>query len=69
MNMNMNMHMNTNTNTNSSMSMSMNMNIAQETTMNNNTVFMNSTEARDNCGRRCVEQLGFPERVFVTGYN
>ena len=51
---------------NRSMSMSMNMNIAQETTMNNNTVFMNSTEARDNCGRRCVAQLGFPERVFVT---
>ena len=51
MNMNMNMHMNTNTNTNRSMSMSMNMNIAQETTMNNNTVFMNSTEARDNAQR------------------
>jgi hypothetical protein len=37
----------------------------QETTMKNNAVFMSSTEARENCGRRCVEQMGIPERVFV----
>jgi len=33
--------------------------------MKNNAVFMSSTEARENCGRRCVEQMGIPERVFV----
>ena len=33
--------------------------------MKNNAVFMNSTEARENCGRRCVEQMGIPERVLV----
>jgi acetyl-CoA acetyltransferase len=37
----------------------------QETTMKNNAVFLNSTEARENCGRRCVEQMGIPERVLV----
>ena len=37
----------------------------QESTMKNNAVFMSSTEARENCGRRCVEQMGIPERVFV----
>jgi hypothetical protein len=37
----------------------------QETTMKNNAVFMSSTEARENCGRRCVEQMGIPERVLV----
>ena len=64
MNMNMNMTMNRTNGGISNTVEQLNMN-TQETTMKNNAVFMNSTEARENCGRRCVEQMGIPERVFV----